>query len=130
MYVVIKIANPLLVRLFPVFCDQAASNPLPLKENIKRGVGEFEKAAKKNDAEKAQAADNSICLAEARSFAALFSLFCFSYCKYALQLHSYAKYKSVHPFAYCALAGTFGAQNILFGKMVAVLMGISFSGDK
>lgn len=42
----------------------------------------------------------------------------------------YQAFSKIHPFAYCAMAGTFGGQNILFGKMVAVLIAKSISGEK
>ena len=41
----------------------------------------------------------------------------------------YKKYEKIHPFMYCAISGIFGGQNILFGKMVAELIGNSFDGN-
>jgi len=41
----------------------------------------------------------------------------------------YERYEKLHPFSYCALSGIFGAQSILFGKMVAELVRRSISGD-
>jgi len=42
---------------------------------------------------------------------------------------AYAKWEKIHPFAYCALSGCFGAQDLLFGKMVAELVMRTFAGD-
>lgn len=41
----------------------------------------------------------------------------------------YKKWEKIHPFSYCALSGIFGGQNILFGKMVAELLGQTFTGE-
>lgn len=41
----------------------------------------------------------------------------------------YAKWEKIHPFCYCALSGLFGAQDILFGKMVAELVAKTIAGE-
>ena len=40
--------------------------------------------------------------------------------------NKYLKYEKVHPFCYCAMSGVVGGQNILFGKMVATLIGNNY----
>lgn len=40
----------------------------------------------------------------------------------------YKKYEKLHPFSYCAVAGIFGGGNMLFGKMVAEMLGATFKG--
>jgi len=41
----------------------------------------------------------------------------------------YEKWAKIHPFSYCALSGCIGAQSIMFGKMLAEMIGMSFRGD-
>lgn len=41
----------------------------------------------------------------------------------------YKKWEKIHPFCYCAMSGTFGAQSILFGKCVAEMLSRTFRGD-
>lgn len=42
---------------------------------------------------------------------------------------SYAKWTRIHPLCLCALSGALGANSILFGKIVALLLKASFGGD-
>jgi len=43
--------------------------------------------------------------------------------------HEYKRWEKIHPFALCALSGSFGAQSVLFGKCFAELLSTSVQGD-
>jgi hypothetical protein len=42
---------------------------------------------------------------------------------------AYQQLKKVHPLAYCALAGAYGAQTVMFAKSTGELLKATFRGD-
>ncbi len=68
----------------------------PTKMRLVDAESAYEVAVEEADEEKMDALDKEIALLEEK----------------------YSKFEKIHPFCYCALSGTLGAQSILFGKMV------------
>lgn len=79
----------------------------PLKDEIRRVNKQYDAADDAHNDAEADRLDEDLNTLEAR----------------------YQKFVKIHPFAYCAISGVFGGQNILFGKMVAELVKKTVLGD-